>query len=619
VRAMRTLPLLTTLLSSMAWAFPGTFVGPGGDAPEVLDAQIVLARQGERTTLTVAPRLDEYPPGRLALVLPLPTGDVHSVQGVPPSYLERVVAFAAPRLGRVTCDDLIEDRYHPTGPGCGSFEPAPKTPPNGPQATDHVTLDTTWALGEWAAKLVQVTEEEDELQAWLDAEGLAIPEAAAPFLEDHGWFLVATISPNEGEMLQPLQVAYTDPDFVLPIRPGGTPGAVQELVVTAITEASAGALIVDNYMRAVMPDECLLPPDAFVDWYEQNLDRALLTEPSPSWMLEYVGSPGRCDPCLGDPLEPYELTDFGYQGDPAQALVSRVHMRYFAEDLHGELDLSLIEHAPTQIRYIEHARELEFAFPVCGEGFVPDAGVCDDLVLPAKGAGGCATGGGPAGLLAVGLAFAAIRRRRLAPLLLLVALAAPRAASAEDAPTQFEIAASTTLWSTDRVRFAEYERGGPHLLMPMLGLDARWPIADVGSGRLGITGGVRGFFGNATPGEPDMPVDFTFIEPHAGLDLRWGAPKKPWAPTARVGLQAAYGILDTTAWKPRASLGALVHASGGVYVGEGANRLLLELQATLVPRTDAWGVYFAPEVRMPDWIYYAGALDLSLVVGVAFR
>lgn len=621
VRSMRTLPLLLSMLAGPAWAFPGTFVGPDGEAPAVEAAYVVLARQGDRTTLTVAPRLDAESP-QVALVLPLPTGDVHHVADVPPSYLQRVTGFAAPRIGPVTCDDLIDDRYHPTGPGCGSFDPAPKAPPPGPQATGSVALDTTWALGDWDARLVRVQEGDDGLQEWLDDEGLALPEGAAASLADFDWFLVAKLAPEDGEMLQPLQVAYRDPDFVLPIRPGGAPGAVQDLVITAITDASAGAVVVDNYTRAVMPDECMLERDAFEGWYEENLDAALLSGATPSWMLEYVGPPGHCDPCLGDPLEPYELTDFGFQGDPAAALVSRVRMRYRADQLDEDLQLSLLEHPATQIRYIEHSREIEFAYPVCGEGFVADAGVCEGLLLPERREGGCATGGAPVGLLAVGLAVAAVRRRRLAPLVLLAALAAPRASSASESEARsprFELTGTTTLVSTDRVRFAAYDRGGPHLLMPMLGLEARWPIFQAGAGHVGITGGLRGFVGNATPGEPDMPVDFRFVEPHAGLDIRWGTPRGQVAPTARAGLQAAFALLDTTAYDPRTTFGALLHASAGVYVGDGDHPLLVELQTSLVPRTDAWGVYFDPVVRMPDWIYYAGALDLSLVVGVAFR
>lgn len=618
---MPSLPLLLALLNAPASAFPGTFVAPEGEAPEVEAAWLVVARQGDRTVLTVAPRLDVPNTNPVAMVLPLPTGDVHHVENVPPSYLERVEAFAAPRLGRITCDDLLEVTYHPTAPGCGSFEPEPPAPPVGPQATAHMTLETTWGLGEWSAKLVKVDETRDELQEWLDTQGFALPEGATGFLEDWNWFLVATLTRNEGEMLQPLQVAYRDPDFVLPIRPGGATDTVQELVVVTITEANQGAVLVDNYPRAVIPDECQLEPDAFVEHYEKALDDALLTEPAPSWILEYVGNPGHCDPCLGDPLKPYELADFGFQGDPSEATVGRFRMRYRAEQLHDELQLKLVEHPPTQTRYIERLREIEFAYPVCGEGFVQDAGVCENLVLPDTSSG-CATGSGPAGLLAVGLAVVAIRRRRAAPLVLLAAVMVPRAAHAEgsdDEPVQFELMGTVSAWSTDRVRFDAYDRGGPHLLMPMLGIEARVPIANVGSGRLGLTGGVRGFAGNATPGEIDMPVDFLFLEPHAGADLRWGRPSGRVAPTGRVGLQAAFAMLDSTAWTPHTSFSAWLHGSAGVYIGSGDTPFLLEVQTTLVPRTDGWGMQFDPVVRMPDWIFYAGSLDVALVAGVAFR
>ena len=64
------------------------------------------------------------------------------------------------------------------------------------------------------------------------------------------------------------------------------------------------------------------------------------------------------------------------------------------------------------IRYVQHDRRLEFLFPVCGEGFVPDPGMCgDDLDEAAKGRGRATFP--PAlglGLGALGLALLARRR-----------------------------------------------------------------------------------------------------------------------------------------------------------------------------------------------------------------
>lgn len=623
---MRTLPLLLVALPSLAAAFPGTFAAPDGAWPDASTTYVMLARQGEQTTLTVAPALDAHP-AELGLVLPLPSpvdsGAVDprtDAEIVPPEYLERVEGFAAPRVDAVACDELIEDRYYSIPPGCTSYEPEVQLEARGDDAVGNLALQGSWTNGDWELEVVTVDDLTDGLQVWLDENGLTVPPGAEALLAEHDRFLVAKVAhavqPTVGDLLEPLQVTYHDPDFVLPVRLGaaGAEGT-QELVITAISDRSAGAVTIGNYNRAVVENECMLELDAVAEWYEEQLDEALLTDPLPSWMLEYSGPPERCAPCLGDPLEAFELLDFGYVGEPEDAWISRLRMRYAPEQLDQDLQLVVSPHPESQIRFIVRAEPLEFAFPVCGEGFPQDPGVCESLDLPESG---CNTGRGSAGGLALVLTMLALRRRRVAPLVLLALLTVPEVASAAD-EIRLELSGSTTVLSTDRVRFEGYDKGGPHLLMPMLGVEVRKPVVALGTGVLGVTGGLRGFVGNATPGEPNLPVSFRFLEPHAGLDLRWGQPSKQVAPTARIGTQLALGVLDSSVWKPRATLGVLLHASAGVFVGTGDLPFKVELQGSLVPRTDGWGTSFHPNVRLPNWVYFPGAADLSVVVGIAFR
>src|SRR5690606_33338704 len=104
-----------------------------------------------------------------------------------------------------------------------------------------------------------------------------------------------------------------------------------------------------------------------------------------------------------------------------------LQLRWDAEARPASLRLAPGSHDETQVAWVAYDPALTFAWPVCGEGFVRDPGVCDGLTLE----GGCDTApvrlrpGGWTWLAAVVLLLT-LRRRRATAAAVLV-LVAPHA------------------------------------------------------------------------------------------------------------------------------------------------------------------------------------------------
>jgi hypothetical protein len=87
---------------------------------------------------------------------------------------------------------------------------------------------------------------------------------------------------------------------------------------------------------------------------------------------------------------------------------------YRPEDVVDDLALYTTGMHPEnrQVRYIDYDRRLEFLFPVCGEGFVDEPGMCgDDLDPVVRGEAGLPAPVVPAGMVAAVTLALGLRRR----------------------------------------------------------------------------------------------------------------------------------------------------------------------------------------------------------------
>jgi MYXO-CTERM domain-containing protein len=390
-------------LAAPAHAFCGTYVGQAGASLYNNASQVVIARQGTRTTLTLA---NDYEGDATAFALLVPVPEVlgpDDVTVVDPELFTRLDAYSAPRLVSYTCEDL-----HPAY-DTADMADSDSDGASGPPADGSVTVEATFAAGEYDI-VVLSAEDSSGLLRWLDTNGYGVDDAAAALLGEYidagAYFFAAKVAldrlPEGSSYLSPLRFGYESEVFSLPIRLGTlNSSGIQDLVVYAVNGQAEGAVGVSNYPEATIEHECMYRADeyaTFAELYGAQFGAAMASQERAAWVREYAWSAGGCDPCSGTPPSEEDLAAVGYTGSPYEAFFTRLHMRYGPGDADQDLVLYPSNDASSsQLRYIVYDQALEADFPVCGVGWVEGGGTCDDEGGPAEDTdGGALTGGAPA-------------------------------------------------------------------------------------------------------------------------------------------------------------------------------------------------------------------------------
>lgn len=602
-----------------AHGFGGAYLTRAGETATSSATRIAISHQQGRTTLTVTSRYDGTP-GRIAVALPLPVDvDVSEIRVIAPEFFARIDRFTAPRTEAIQCSDLIARTYFSTAPGCTSFEPSEPPPALDEEADDALFEPFTWADVPYQFAVLPP----DDVDAWLTANELLPAPGMDAVLE--GWqaaglhvFLARTDDPRPANgWLPPVQIPYPDPTLELPLLlgAGGARGSLHDLVVYTLTDPADGELLVENYPQAWSEDECMPSPGSedFGEAWDEALSSVLPGIPLPAWLVEHGGRADRCTPCADPSLLDYELRDFGFEGEPAEAWIGRLHMRYRPSSLDEDIQLTWSpDTLDSVVRFHPYDTDLEFAVPVCGLGLIDNPGVCPELELPGASSG-CATGARtwPTGLAL--LAVLALVRRRTAPLVL---LAAPIGARAADGPI-LTADGAVGLLSSVRVLPDDAEGGAPALLRaPHLGLDARVHVVQLPRLSIGAAAGSSAWSGRAAKGSL---LRFTSVEPWLAVDGRHGAPgERAIAPWLRYGVGAALSIVSANVWnETHTSLGARLHLGSGIWIGRGPVQASVGLMGSLIPRTDAYVVELDPRTGIPGWSERLGGATVALTGGIA--
>lgn len=422
---------LALALAPDAAAFCGTFVGAPGAALTNRSSQVVVARAGTRTSLTL---VADYAgdASDFAIVLPVPQvlgpadvalGDAELVR-----WLE---AYGTPRAVSYSCDDLFDVQQ--TGIGCGYLLGcsdaggyAYSAVDFGPVevASDTVTVESEFTAGAYDI-VVLSAEESSDLFTWLRNNGYALPRGGDDVLQEYidagVYFLAAKLAldavPEGNVTLPPLRLSYDADTVGLPIRIGTiSADGPQEVLIHALTDPySDGEVGIANYPEAALDTECLWlgeEGEEMTSWYGRQVDRAVEEQGGAAWIREYSadlvpteGTGYHCDPCTAEPAIPGgTFAPFGLDSDGAH--LTRIRVRYTPEAATEDLSLytSGILGQSSQLRYVTYAPELEFAFPICDLGWAEDPGEC-----PVDYVAGCAT---PVRISGLGVLIALIALRR---------------------------------------------------------------------------------------------------------------------------------------------------------------------------------------------------------------
>ncbi len=342
-----------------ALAFCGFYVAKADTSLYNQASQVIIARDGERTILTMS---NDYQGDvkDFALVVPVPVilkeEQVHVGDS---KILKRLDDFSAPRLVEYFDPDPCEIRAYERFQTFNSAPQAVSPSVQSGRANDlGVTVEEQFNVGEYDI-LILSAKESDGLETWLIQNGYKIPKGASellqPYIRQNLKFFVAKVNleeydSNAFEKLRPLAIAYESPKFMLPIRLGMMNAqGDQDLIVYLLS--SKGQVELTNYRTVKIPSDKEIPEFVeaeFKDFYTSMFQNSYEQENKKVAFLEYAWDMGSCDPCSAEPLNQEELKEAGvfWLDNPSNdrtffpssnVFITRLHVRYtrdkFPEDL----------------------------------------------------------------------------------------------------------------------------------------------------------------------------------------------------------------------------------------------------------------------------------------------
>jgi hypothetical protein len=352
IRKLLTVLMLFLLIitwSQPAWAFCGFYVGKADSSLYNKASQVIIARKGNRTILTMA---NDYQ-GEVkdfALVVPVPVvlkqEQVNIGEGV---ILQRLDSFSAPRLVEYFDSNPCEqERFTDNMPTASA--PMEEAKQEGAARSDlGVTIEEKFSVGEYDI-LILSAKESNGLETWLRQNDYKIPAGASqilqPYIKQQMKFFVAKVNLEEFaqtgfQSLRPLMMAFESPKFMLPIRLGMVNAqGDQDLIVYLLSPQ--GQTQLTNYRTVQIPSDVNIPEFVqaeFADFYKSMFQTSYEREGKKVAFLEYAWDMSSCDPCSAEPLNSEELKKAGvfWLDSQPTVFISRLHVRYtrdkFPEDL----------------------------------------------------------------------------------------------------------------------------------------------------------------------------------------------------------------------------------------------------------------------------------------------
>ena len=380
------LPLAAAMLlmATEASAFCGFFVCKANTKLFNETSQVILARDGQNTVVTMSNDFKGEVKD-FAMVVPVPVilkeKDIHVVDA---SLFQRLDDYSAPRLAEyhdpdpcpkpmpatITCFGGANLSFAPSSTGSFSYA-------FNATVDLGVTVEAEYEVGEYDI-LILSAKESTGLKKWLNLNNYTIPadaeEVLDPYIKSNMKFFVAKVSTDRLDKtkvtdggyqeLSPIQISYESQRFMLPIRLGmANAENAQDLVIYTFTKN--GRVESTNYRTVEPPTNNEIPtfiknPELFGYFYHDVFKTAYRRQGKKSVMLEYAwdisGSQWQhCDPCVSSPPNAQDLVTAGvkwvtpsYNAYSGDLFFTRLHVRY--DRLHFPQDLQFQE-TPNKERF----------------------------------------------------------------------------------------------------------------------------------------------------------------------------------------------------------------------------------------------------------------------------
>jgi MYXO-CTERM domain-containing protein len=321
-------------------------------------SKVALARQGDRTIITMANDV-KGDVRSFALIVPVPTKITkEQVKVVGTEIFDQIEALTAPRVVETQdpnpCAQPEPEQAMPTmAADEGEAKAAPRAKKL--RASDYgVKVEEHFKVGEYDIAILSA-KESDGLIEWLNLFKYDIPKDAADVLTSYlrqGMnFFVTRVDLKKHlkenfTFLRPLQITYTTPKFMLPIRLGMlNADGKQELHLFTITDR--GRVETTNYRTLKMHTGLQLPVFAMNE-LSTIYDRAFRFQSSLEGdrvvYQEFAGYPATENWRNPWDQQPLDLRPLGADWWPnKQAFVTRLHLRYDAEHFPEDLSMQVTD------------------------------------------------------------------------------------------------------------------------------------------------------------------------------------------------------------------------------------------------------------------------------------
>jgi len=321
--------LLSAMITHEAAAFCGFYVSKADGTLKNKTSQVILVRDGNRNVITM---YNDFKGNfkDFAMVVPVPVVlQKKDIKVVDQAIFNTLNEYSKPRLveyyDQNPCANYEYDKAKASVPGVMN-EVVIRGYSSMQKKDLGVKVEAKYLVGEYDI-LILSAKESSGLKTWLEENDYKIPagadEVLEPYIKSNLKFFVVKVNEAEkkkfpGNFLRPIQISFTSPKFMLPIRLGmANADGDQDMIVYAFTKK--GRIETTNYRTVSLPTGKNIPlfvKNNFGNFYANLFQNQWDKEGKALAMLEYAWdvSPKnyvKCDPCVATAPSTQDLVQAG--------------------------------------------------------------------------------------------------------------------------------------------------------------------------------------------------------------------------------------------------------------------------------------------------------------------
>ena len=377
--------LLFVMLANEAVAFCGFYVSKADGTLKNKTSQVIMVRDGNRNVITM---YNDFKGNfkDFAMVVPVPEVlKKKDIRVIDQQIFQKFNEYSKPRLVEYYDQNPCATREYKDFPALSgsALEEVAVTGFAKQRKKDYgVRVEAKYLVGEYDI-LILSAKESSGLKTWLHENGYKIPAAAEevlePYIKSNLKFFVVKVNEKElkklgGNFLNPIQISFNSPKFMLPIRLGmANADGDQDMIVYALTRS--GRVECTNYRTVELPTGKNIPvfvKDNFGTFYSNLFQHQWNKEGRAIAMLEYAwdltpqSRTVKCDPCIATVPAAADLVQAGawwINGEPDDDIdmmersssvhFTRLHIRYNRNAFPQDLQFQVTPNKTTyQARYV---------------------------------------------------------------------------------------------------------------------------------------------------------------------------------------------------------------------------------------------------------------------------